>query len=39
VPAESGDIRQSAGLLGPSVSADAGAAVVEFLRQWMPERK
>ena len=39
VPAESGDVREYASLLGRSVSPEAGAAVVEFLRQWMPERK
>jgi hypothetical protein len=39
VPEESGSVRENAGLLGRSVSADAGAAVIEFLRQWMPERK
>jgi pimeloyl-ACP methyl ester carboxylesterase len=38
-PEESGNIRENASLVGRSVSADAGAAVVEFLRQWMPERK
>jgi fermentation-respiration switch protein FrsA (DUF1100 family) len=39
VPAEGGDAGADAGLRGRSVSADAAAAVVEFLRQWMPERK
>jgi pimeloyl-ACP methyl ester carboxylesterase len=39
VPAESGDLRENAGVSGRSVSPDTGAAVLEFLRQWMPERK
>jgi fermentation-respiration switch protein FrsA (DUF1100 family) len=39
VPAEGGDVREYAGLLDRSVSPQAGAAAVEFLRQWMPERK
>ena len=39
VPAESGDVREYAGLLGRSVSPEAGAAAVQFLQHWMPERK
>jgi pimeloyl-ACP methyl ester carboxylesterase len=39
VPAEGGEARADAGNKGRSVSADAGAAAVEFLRQWMPARK
>jgi pimeloyl-ACP methyl ester carboxylesterase len=39
VPAEGGEARADAGNKGRSVSADAGAAAVEFLRQGMPARK
>ena len=38
VPEESGDVREGAGFLGRSVSPEAGAAAVEFLRQWLPQR-